>query len=148
MPPKKRDKKFSQLIEDFNAITDWARKSHIDVIHQEKALIRRKLMLYLKLRKSLISLPSPLSSLLPFLPPSSSEVCHSARNDLLWAGNVSCIGCPNNFCAGDRPSFWHGVFRYCRRAFVILSWQIFRPFHAIAMIFFIAFMVASALPLL
>ena len=73
---------------------------------------------------------------------SSALVCHSA------AGRVSCIGRPNNFWAGDNPSFLEGVLQYCRRARARWFWLIARPVHAALSNFFIDFTVASALPLL
>ena len=42
----------------------------------------------------------------------SNDFCHSGANERRWAGRLSCTGCPNNFWAGDRSSFLHGVFLY------------------------------------
>ena len=68
---------------------------------------------------------------------SAAEVlrCHSGENARLCAGRVSCIGCPYNFWAGERPSFREGVFRYCSSARVNLFSSRDLPFHADLTIF-------------
>ena len=74
--------------------------------------------------------------------------CHSGENARLWAGNVSCIGLPYSFWAGESPSLRDGVFLYCISAQANLSSSRDRPRHADLMIFYMDFTVASAFPLL
>ena len=74
--------------------------------------------------------------------------CHSSENAHLWAGSVSCIGCPYYFWAWERPSLQNGVFWCCSNALVNLFSSRYLPCHADLMIFFMDLTVASALPLL
>lgn len=81
---------------------------------------------------------------------SASDVqrCHPGKKAHLWAGRVSCIGCPYNFWAGERPPLRDGVFRYCSSARVSLFSSRCLPCHADRIIIFMDFTVASAFPLL
>ncbi len=66
----------------------------------------------------------------------------------LRAGDWSCTGCPNNFCAGESPSLLQEVFRYWSSARNCWFQLIPRPVQAADISFFIDLTVASALPLL
>ena len=74
--------------------------------------------------------------------------CHSCANARLWAGKMSCIGCPYRFWAGGSLSFRERVFLYCNSARAILFSSRCCPLHADLMIFFMDLTVASAFPLL
>ena len=71
-----------------------------------------------------------------------NDFCHSGANERQWPGRLSCTGCPNNFWAGDRPSFLHGVFLYCSKDRESFSQLTDLPCHAADTTFFIDLSIA------
>ena len=77
-----------------------------------------------------------------------SRLCHSGAKEWRWVGRVSCTGWPNNFCAGDNPSFRQGVLRYCNNALESLFRSTVRSVQEAEISFFIDLTADSDLPLL
>ena len=79
---------------------------------------------------------------------SSLLCCHSGKKAHWCMGRVSCMGWPYSVWAGESPSLTDSVWQYCMRAWHSIDLSKNHPVHAALSIFFIAFTVAPAFPLL